>query len=91
MPTVNEGYGIEETLQLIDALASKGLDYIEACDNSFNEAIYSIIKGRTVFLTVPHTFSASGTHEELEHADMVFPARACLIHPEFASKINEGR
>ncbi len=86
-----DGYGIEETLHLIDALAGKELDYIQSCDNSFNEAIHNTINGRTVFITVPHTFSASDTQKELQHADMVSLARACLIEPEFADKINEGR
>ncbi|ENF7815701.1 hypothetical protein ABR157_001439 [Enterobacter soli] len=86
-----DGYGIKETLQLIDALADKELDYIQVCDNSFNESIYNTINGRTVFITVPHTFSAGETQQELEFADMVSLARACLIETEFASKINEGR
>lgn len=83
--------GIEDTLQLIDVLANKELDYIQSCDCQYNESIYKTINGRTVFVTVPHTFSALDTEKALSHADMASLARACLIEPHFGQKINEGR
>ncbi|MGG1594731.1 NADH-dependent flavin oxidoreductase [Terribacillus saccharophilus] len=85
------GYGIKETLQLIDRLAETKLDYIHVTSDKYGKEIKETINGRTAFIFVPHVFTVEDALRGLEYGDMVSMARAALIEPEFAKKIDEGR
>ncbi|MGG1594730.1 NADH-dependent flavin oxidoreductase [Terribacillus saccharophilus] len=85
------GYRLNDTLQLFDKIADTGIDYIHVITDRYGKQIKDVIAGRTAFIFVPHALTAEEAAEGLAYGDMVSFARAILIEPDFAKKVQEGR
>ena len=85
------GYGIRESLELIDALCAEGLAYIHATETSWGEVIRDRIAGRAAYVLVPEALSAEEAEEALEICDFPALGRALLLEPQFAKLVAEGR
>jgi len=98
----NVGYTIDESVELIDRIADKGIDYLhislftqydakpENSDRSYAEIIMEKVNQRVAVMTVSNVFTAKTALDALKYADLIAIGRAALIEPEFAKKIEGG-
>lgn len=98
----NVGYTVEEGLQLIDAVAAKGVDYVHVsvftgyatrpadAQLSYGQLARRTVAGRCPVVIVSDVFNAYDAERALAHGDLVAIGRAALAEPEFAAKIGAG-
>lgn len=97
------GFTIEDTLQLVDRIAARGVDYLhislfsgfastpEGSEASYGQVIRDRIAGRCPVIIVSDVLSEQAAVDALEHGDLVAVGRAALMEPQFAKKIADGR
>ncbi|PTE66944.1 hypothetical protein BUY46_11300 [Staphylococcus devriesei] len=81
------GYELSETLQLIDKIADMNIDYIQGTSVQFAEAFSKTINGRTTYICVPNAIEKEQVEYGLNYGDLVSIARAAMIEPDYAHKI----
>lgn len=99
----NAGYTIVESLELIDAIAAREVDYLSVSlwtgydaippgkDRSYGELIRERVAGRCPVAIVSGIHDQASAEDALQHGDLVAVGRAALIDPQFATKIAQGR
>ena len=97
------GYGINESIQLIEKIVEKQIDYIHislvngynegpaGSDRSFGQIIMDQVNERCPVITVSNILNSDDANSARAHGDMVAIARAALIDPEFTEKIKTQR
>lgn len=98
----NVGFSVQDTLQLVDRIADRGVDYVhvslftgfdaagKGSEASYGQVIRQRLAGRCPLVIVSNVLSEQAAIDALEHGDLVAIGRAALIEPQFAQKIAEG-
>jgi 2,4-dienoyl-CoA reductase-like NADH-dependent reductase (Old Yellow Enzyme family) len=84
------GYELQETLKLINLISNLGIDYIHGTDFRFSEAFKKVIDGRTTYICVPNAIQKESIANGLQHGDLVSMARASMIEPDYATKLENN-
>ncbi|WP_213993059.1 NADH-dependent flavin oxidoreductase [Sodalis sp. dw_96] len=99
----NVGYTIDESLQLIEEVIKRKVDYVhvsiftnynshpQGSTESFGQLVRKQVNGRAAVIIISNIFSAIDAANALDHGDIVAIGREALIEPEFALKIKENR
>lgn len=97
------GYPLEDCLELVDAIADEGVDYLHTSlfmgfdeeapgsQESLNQRVHKRLAGRAPLIVVSDVHTADDVTAALDHGDIVAIGRSALIEPEFAAKLIAGR
>lgn len=85
-----DGYGIQETLALIEELCSTDLTYIHVNRPEFLKQIRTKINNRSTLISVPHATNVDEADAALSNLDLVGMARELMAEPDFSSKLEQG-
>ena len=84
------GYGIDESLRLIDKVANFDLDYIHVSRSEYGEQVKNVINGRTAFIYIANKCMPNDVLAALNFGDIIAIGRAALMEPLYAEKIKDG-
>ena len=83
----NVGYGIEDSLQLIDEVLKIGIDYLHVSRPEYGDLIKQCISNRAAYIFMPRAASLNEVVHAASVGDMVSIGRLAILNPAFSKTI----